>query len=1261
MGGRFEVQSLSGSGAMGVVWRALDRQSGDPVALKLLRPGADGARFLRESQLLAELDHPGIVRYVAHGSSDEGPYLVMEWLQGESLAQRLERAELTPAESVRVMGRLASAIGAAHRRWIVHRDLKPSNVFLVGGSLDDVRVLDFGIARQGGFSESELTQSGVIVGSPRYMSPEQARGSKIVGPSADVWAMGAILFRCLTGQPLLADGPMEVVLSELLMSPVPRVSDRRRDVPPALDELVARLLTKEPAERPPDGDAVARGLDQLDLGEALEAPGPASHRDAAMTLAEQRFTCVVLVFGARADLSALVERNGGSVAPRDGGAVLIFASLGTASDVVAQAARTALEIQKRHPEARLSIATGAGPARDRANPERSIVARAEALLQPNAPGIWLDQVSTGLLEARFALTRLPHRPGEALLVAERLDPTPLRRLLGRSTPCVGRERELSVLENLLGETLSESVARVAVVTGEPGIGKSRVRYELLRRLEITAKSAGSPLPEIWLGRGDPIAEGSPLGLLGSALRFGLGVALDTPRDQVRDRLVARVHRAHSLDAAERIAEVLCEVVAGEGAAQARVAPLVLGDLLMAAWEDFLSGELEQHPVVLVLEDLHFGDWGSVRFVDAALRQHADRRFFTLGLARPDLAQRFPGLWAERRPVVLPLPELGRRAGEALVHAVLGEGVDAGLARAIVDRASGNAFFLEELIRSVAEGGAGTELPGSVLALAEARIVALDPELRHVLRAASIFGQVFWAAGVAELMGRHPDAVRADLARLTERELLTKRRESRFAGVEEYVFRHAFVRDAAYSMLTPGDLERGHRMAAAWLERAGEREPLVLAEHLRRGHEPERAAPHYCTAAAHAIRANDFESALAHARRALEAQPGGDLAGELHLLMSEAHLWRGEAEAREESARRAMASFERLSPRWYVAAAETARIASRAGRHDEVPRLFEEVAADDEPRTAGARAVVLAQLCVPALRAGQTDLASRIFDALRQTQRHLSDDDHPGRGWLARAEGYAALVAGDASTYLEKTELAARCFEAANEERHALTFRTSVGFGHIALGKYAEAAAILRDTLARADRMSLSHTRVIAKHNLGYAVALAGDLSAGIAIERDAIEDARAQKDRWVECVSHTYLADLLWRSGDPTAALGSALTSAELSDRPNRALALAIAARAALALGRPDEARAHATASAALLDELGSIEDGEALTRLAFVEVMAACGDLPAAERALARAKERLAERAAKISNVELRRCFLENVPDHRETLAYALRAPGAG
>ncbi|MFO0569662.1 MAG: serine/threonine-protein kinase [Polyangiaceae bacterium] len=521
--GRFEVQALAGTGAMGVVWRAIDRGSGTLVALKILRPGAESERFLRESRLLAELDHPGIVKYVAHGSSDEGPFLVMEWLEGESLAERIERAELGVSESVAVVRRIAEAMGAAHRRQIVHRDLKPSNVFLVGRSLDDVRVLDFGIARQG--AGGDLTQTGMIVGSPRYMAPEQARGGKEVGPAADVWALGAILYRCLTGRPLLPDGPVEVILSDLLLAPVPRASDVRKDLPQELDDLLAELLTKDPLGRPRNGDEVARRLAALSLPDDLEPPPSRGKSETgALTLAEQRFTCVVLVTGLEAalehsaplDLGTLGAEHGATLERHAERLALVFRTFGTASDVVAQAARAALAIERRAPGVRLSLATGTGPVHDLAHPDRSVVARAEALVERTAGGIYLDTASAGLLESRFVLERgAGSEP--VLLRAERVDSMPVRRLLGRTTPCVGRERELAVLESLLGETLSESVARVAIVTGEAGVGKSRLRYELISRVQEIARGSGTAAPAVWLGRTDAVADGSPLALLGSAL------------------------------------------------------------------------------------------------------------------------------------------------------------------------------------------------------------------------------------------------------------------------------------------------------------------------------------------------------------------------------------------------------------------------------------------------------------------------------------------------------------------------------------------------------------------------------------------------------------------------------------------------------------------------------------------------------------------------------------------------------------------------
>src|SRR6185295_14133489 len=158
---RFEIDRQVRAGGMGEVFRARDRLTGAIVAIKLLAERRDhhGARFAREVDVLAELSHPGIVRYIAHGATATGRlFLAMEWLDGEDLKTRLDRAPLPVGETVVLATRVAEALGAAHARGIVHRDLKPSNLFLVGGRVDHVKLIDFGIAQKEGLSA--LTQTG---------------------------------------------------------------------------------------------------------------------------------------------------------------------------------------------------------------------------------------------------------------------------------------------------------------------------------------------------------------------------------------------------------------------------------------------------------------------------------------------------------------------------------------------------------------------------------------------------------------------------------------------------------------------------------------------------------------------------------------------------------------------------------------------------------------------------------------------------------------------------------------------------------------------------------------------------------------------------------------------------------------------------------------------------------------------------------------------------------------------------------------------
>jgi serine/threonine protein kinase len=192
------------------------------------------------------------------------PYLAMEWLRGEDLAQRLARSRLTVAESLEMARRVAGGLAAAHGRGVVHRDVKPNNVRLVYGDAARATLLDFGIARTklpgADPTMGPNTATGVVLGTVGYMSPEQATGDKALDARTDLFALGCVLFQCLTGEPASAGAHMVAVLAKVLRAAAPRVRTLRPELPERLDDLVARMLAKDRAARVPDAGAVLREL-----------------------------------------------------------------------------------------------------------------------------------------------------------------------------------------------------------------------------------------------------------------------------------------------------------------------------------------------------------------------------------------------------------------------------------------------------------------------------------------------------------------------------------------------------------------------------------------------------------------------------------------------------------------------------------------------------------------------------------------------------------------------------------------------------------------------------------------------------------------------------------------------------------------------------------------------------------------------------------------------------------------------------------------
>jgi eukaryotic-like serine/threonine-protein kinase len=275
----YEIDRQLGRGGMGEVWLARHRRlAGKQVAVKVLR--AQGqvstealARFKREAEIAARLEHPNIVQVLDYNTLPTGePFLVMELLKGQSLAERL-RAGPLPLEEVRqVVRQVGSALERAHAGGVVHRDLKPENLFLVPTALGpQVKVLDFGISKLAD-SQTVQTTDAVLIGTPLYMSPEQATGNnKEVGPQSDLFSLGSICFELLTGQPpFKADSVAQVVFRIAYEKP-PSLAAARGDLPPEVVAAVEHALTKDKAQRTPD---IATFVQEF-TGTSLAGPTPA--------------------------------------------------------------------------------------------------------------------------------------------------------------------------------------------------------------------------------------------------------------------------------------------------------------------------------------------------------------------------------------------------------------------------------------------------------------------------------------------------------------------------------------------------------------------------------------------------------------------------------------------------------------------------------------------------------------------------------------------------------------------------------------------------------------------------------------------------------------------------------------------------------------------------------------------------------------------------------------------------------------------------
>jgi tetratricopeptide (TPR) repeat protein len=1232
----YRVLDVLGSGGNGTVFRARHPKGGHAVALKVIpgpvRDGHARRRFTRGAELANRLQHPNIVRIIDAGeTSDGGLYLAMDLLEGEDLDTRLGRGPLEIDEAISLARRAALALEAAHAAGVLHRDVKPGNVFLCADG--DVKVLDFGVALLFGDGEStRMTGPRSIVGTPGYMAVEQARGTRDEDIRTDVWGLGATLYHSVAGRPPF-DAPTS--LAQLVRAVTDEPDRMPARVPSWLQVVILRCLRKSMDERWPTMRALR---DALDRGSERRSSTPAPPPAVGAALGDEVRVVSVLVADhlAATDAFERAVRAEGGIGPLllAGGAVGVFGGESWRGDEAEHAVRAGLAVRERDLSCRLGVATGRA-VRAGGGITGTAVANAQQVLA--ATGVGADTETLKRIRGAFDVDGarvLRRRHGLTVLEVRGVDAI--------EVPMVGREREISDLSITLGQIIEEKQAAGVLLVGAPGIGKSRLVHALQLHIE--------ELPVLLYdleGRGESHRRLQGWHAIGNALRLRVEIPEGTPRDEARAKLLAI---CPSRTCAEFLGEILrADFPETPALLAARSDPGVMHDQILVALGDFFEALAARHPVVLVVEDLQWADAPSLGALEVLLRRLERRPFFVVGTARPE----FEGLLPDFRRVTL--AGISRAAIRRLVEAVLGGARETGArsspsadarikdATALVyERSGGNPFFAEELAMALREGV--TDLPASVEAATQARLDALPPGEKELLRRAAVLGRRFWTEALEALGVEHP---LEQLTHLRRRELVAPEPRPRLAGATEWRFRHAIVQEVAYGSLTPEQQSVLHRKAGEWLAQRRDAPPLEVARHLEADGDPEAAAPFWQRAADAAYREGDARQVLSASANALRQLEGPEVlrhCGEAFRLRSmRADVLSALGQADDESAE--IDSMELVAS----TAAERAEVHERRGvllrrrgRYEEAASVLERGLLLDP-----AHLSLLVEYATTRAVAG--DLREGLEVSTHAVAAARRDGDVLLGARAVMAEAYVHELRGDVGTSMARLRTALAVLEPLGQPALIATARGHFGYCLLHLGRHVEAAKALAEVVSFARAVGNRRSEGYARRDLGLALARCGDVGAGLSeiAAAHALADEVGDPRLGMHCarVRATVLFEAD-RLDEARRAIDEALAAHEPMQGTFRASMLGLRAAIAIALGRVDAARRDVDRALELRRSAGGMQELE--TEL--YGAAHAAGVVGALDEGVAA----LLDRAGRIPDETARRSFLEQVPANARLLGLA-------
>jgi tetratricopeptide (TPR) repeat protein/energy-coupling factor transporter ATP-binding protein EcfA2 len=1271
------------SGGMGEVWRGVHLPSGQRVAVKRLLPGHDSseyrARLRREIEAFQLLRHENIVRCLGSGLDSDGcPYLILEWLEGETLAQRWRRRPLDHDEIVDLARQALLGLAACHESSVVHRDIKPGNIFLVQApfaqqtpSRTTIKLLDFGLAFVAD-EASRLTRAGTILGTLHYLSPEQARANPDIDHRADLYALGVVLYELGTGRlPFHADGTAAVLLKIIAEKP-PRPRQIRPDMPVWLERVILRAMARDPDRRYPDADQmrrdIERGASDVTLSELPDLEPTSS--------AECRLVCLLCVRppaggestpgrdgaeapGQTASAAAVaeIETAGGVVHPLLSGEIVgLFGLEHTEGDEARRAVEAALEVRRRCGEARLVVSTvrlevGEGMQLNGDELDRAVASLSGAPVGEVVVDLPTREQLSATLQTEFTAGR-----HVVTVLAE-------GRTRRQTTALVGRESELASIRAIWRRTMELGEPEAVLVVGPAGIGKSRLCLDL--QAELCRESA------TLLQARPPRQNSPPYGLLSQVLTRAARIPVGQDEETRRRRLVRFLDQQLGNEGNEEAASFIGECIGvpfpeSPALRVARAEPQVMRERVTGAIGDLLRATGARGPVVLHLDDVHHADRESLALLEQLMERLEQTPLFVLAAARPEVEQRFPGLFSAVEATRITLRPLGRRALRRLLTALWGAAFSRDLDQLVLTWSEGNPYFAEELASwlvargAVERTGVGWELverptslqlPAGIQGAIQGRLDHLSPELKELLKAAAIVGEVFWE-DACEVMG-HADAG-PKLRRLEHEGFVAVRPDSQIAGTREWAFRHALLHQVATQMLPKERRRPLHLSIARWLEDRGETDSTLLSFHYEQGGDPQRAALHHGKAAAKALADGHPEQAVDWYRAALGVPPGS--------------LTAEERRSREFGLARALITLSRYDEARDVldrlsgaeGAVEGERLLLRGrmllgtGRHSDAEAALRE-AIDLLERSGSALGFDArhALFWVSWVQGRYRDAGPIAAELLREACAAGSRPERLCSAKLALA--YYCAVAGDLAA---SVRLAREAVEHAREVGHPyreVDALTLLGSARELVGLYDEALSSLDDAHTLALRLGTTFQQASIRASQGRICLTLGRIVEAIDRYDEAVERATAAGGE------RTLIAALAGRARaraapgperDPDLARQDAEAALQRSGdqaSPSKAEALLACASVSLASGDLERSVHHALEAVALLDRLGTQERFEVEILLVSYRALSAAGRPGEARRLLERAGAAIEDRARRIGEPEVRERFQRAVVYNRE------------